>query len=407
MRVIRLIIILLFMVTGHSQAQLFSWFGDDDKEPVRELLMDRAIQIETTEAINNMYNFKFHEAEVEFKWLLVKYRNHPIGHFLLGLNDWWRIVPDTGIKLYDNSIHEHMDKTIDLAEGMLDRNPKSKEAAFFIAAAYAFKGRLYSERESWVKAAWAGKQALKYLEKSRGDENINPELLFGDGVYNYYSKWIQENYKSLRPLLTFFRKGNKKLGIQQLEEVAQNAFYTRMEARYFLMQIYSLEGEHTKSLRMAQMMHSLYPDNPFFHRYVARGLFVSGRTVETEKVAKELLENIAAGKVGYGPNDGRYAAYMLAYVNQHFRENPELAKKYYEECIRFSSLNDSEDSGYYLGALMAMADMNKKGGNLEAARADYLKILDQKQRSSSNYKEAKEKLKEVKREMRKQRKKKP
>src|SRR5690606_19322645 len=127
----------------------------------------------------------------------------------------------------------------------------------------------------------------------------NPELLFGDGVYNYYSKWIQENYKSLRPLLTFFRKVEKKKGIEQLENVSLNAFYTRMEARYFLVQIYSMEGQGQKALNMAKMMHSIYPDNPFFHRYAARGSFVIGNMTETEKYAKELLENIEARKEGY------------------------------------------------------------------------------------------------------------
>ncbi len=392
---------LVLIMQSTAFGQLFSWFGSDD-EPVKELLMDRKIQIETTAAINNMYNFKFYEADREFKWLLVKYPNHPIGHFLLGLSDWWKIVPDTGIETYDKSIHGHMDETIDLAEDMLDANGGSKEAAFFIAAAYAFKGRLYAERENWVKSAWAGKQALKYLEKSRGDENINPELLFGDGLYNFYSKWIHENYKSLKPLLTFFRKGDKQLGIAQLENVSQNAFYTRMEARYFLVQIYAMEGQNRKALRMSSMMHSIYPDNSFFHRYAARSSFALGRMQESEVFARELLDNITAGKPGYGDNEGRYGAYMLGYIYNNYKRDKETAKFYYQKCVEFAQSNDSEDAGYSLSSLLALGTIEMDQKNYEKAKSYFDLILDQKNRKSSSYKTAKEKSQELKKLIRKQ-----
>ena len=56
-------------------------------------------------------------------------------------------------------------------------------------------------------------------------------------LYNYYAEWISENYAILRPVLMFFPDGNKELGIKQLKTVANNAFYTRTEAQYFLMRI--------------------------------------------------------------------------------------------------------------------------------------------------------------------------
>jgi hypothetical protein len=385
--------VLLLMISLRSHGQLFSWLTGDVSEPAKELLTDRVIQIETSDAINNMYNFKFHAAERDFKWLLVKYPNHPIGHFLLGLNEWWQIVPDTYDKSHDNAIHRYMDKTIDLAG---DMPSKSKEAAFFMAAAYAFKGRVYAERENWVKAAWAGKQALKFLEKSRGDENINPELVFGDGIYNYYSKWIHENYKSLKPLLTFFRKGDKNLGIKQLEHVSLNAFYTRMEARYFLVQIYAMEGNNTKALQVARQMHGLFPDNSFFHRYAARSSFSLNRLTEAEVYAKELLENIKAHKTGYGANDGRYAAYILGYVNQHYYRDKDAAKQYYEQCAAYAQTNDSEDSGFYLGAQLALGDFAAEEGNYDLAEEKYNLVISQKVKSSSAYEQAKERLKNLK-----------
>ena len=46
------------------------------------LISDMKVQIEATEAVNNLYNFKFDKAEMQFRWLLQKYDWHPLPYFL-------------------------------------------------------------------------------------------------------------------------------------------------------------------------------------------------------------------------------------------------------------------------------------------------------------------------------------
>jgi hypothetical protein len=365
--------------------------GDAGPDP-NKLLLDRGIQISTTEAFNLMYNFRFDDAAREFKWLKVEFPDHPIGDFLLGLNEWWRIVPDTKQTRYDASCHAYMDSAIDKAEKWQKKHKGSKEAQFFLSASYAIKGRLYAEREKWVKSAWAGKKAIKYLDDSRGEENINPELLFGDGVYNYYSKWIHENYKSLRPLLTFFRKGNKEQGIRQLEHVANNAFYSRMEARYFLVQIYAMEKQSAKSLSMAAQMHSMYPNNSFFHRFVARNSFALGRLQEAEVYARELLDNVTSGKYGYGPNDGRYGAYILGYLAMHRYRNYTEAKTYFEKSILYALENDSKETGYYASANLYLGKIASEEKRYAEAVKYWGEAMKNADKKSSTYSEAKKEL---------------
>ena len=397
-----LLIIIFFATFFSADAQFFSLFGNKKETETPELLlMDRGIQIETTAAVNNMYNFNFDAAEREFKWLKVKYPDHPLGDFLLGLNEWWKIIPDTKKSNYDDLCHMYMDQAIDKAENLFDKNKKNKEAAFFICASYAIKGRLYAEREKWVKAAWAGKQALKYLDYSRGEENINPELLFGDGVYNYYSKWIHENYKSLKPLLSFFKKGDKNLGIKQLENVANNAFYSRMEARYFLVQIYAMENQTAKSLLLSRQMHALYPNNSFFHRYVARNSFALGRLAEAEVYAEELLQNLKDHKYRYGDNDGRYASYILAYVNENYKHDLAMAKFHYVACINYAVNNDSQDSGYFLASNMALGKIAETEEDYKTAVEYYGIVLKNAEKKSSSYETAKKRLQDITKLMKK------
>jgi hypothetical protein len=129
--------------------------------------------------------------------------------------------------------------------------------------------------------------ALDYLEISKKKENLSPELLFGDALYNYFSVWVPENYPALKPILWFFPKGDKALGLKQLKEVSYNAFYTRTEAMVWLMRILnSYENDQAQAFTISEYLYQSYPDNPYFHRYYARMLYSRGRFSEAEPACK-------------------------------------------------------------------------------------------------------------------------
>ncbi len=361
------------------------------------------VQIEATEAINLLYNYQFDEADIEFRWLRYRYPDHPMPRFLLGLAEWWKIVPNTDIEKYDDTFLAHMDSTIILAERLLDAGKYKVEPAFFLSAAYAFKGRLYSERKKWTKAAFAGKKALKYFELCKGNGDLSPELLFGDGLYNYYAEWIPKEYPILKPVLALFPKGNKKLGQQQLQKVANNAFYTRVEARYFLLQIYSMENEYNQAYELAKYMWQTYPNNPYFERYFCRTAFVTGKAAEATQAAENILSKIERGMPGYEGVSGRNAAYVLGYYNMGYYKNYDLASKYYQQAIDFSLQTKSTNAGYYLSSLIGMGKIAEIRKDYDAALRYYKLADDRADKKSGQDRDAKkaiENLKKIKREQR-------
>ncbi|WP_414717322.1 tetratricopeptide repeat protein [Telluribacter sp.] len=389
-----------------ARAQLYS-SADLDKN-YDMLLKNPGVQIEATEAINLLYNFKFAEADKEFRWLKYRYPKHPMPHFLMGLAEWWKIVPNTDNTAYDDRLIAQMDSSLALAEKMYDERENKVEPAFFLAASYAFKGRLYSERKQWAKATLAGKSALKYMEQSKGYGELSPELLFGDGIYNYYAEWIPREYPLLKPILVFFPKGNKKLGAQQLERVANNAFYTRVEARYFLLQIYSMENEYGKAYDMARYMWQTYPDNPYFERYFCRTAFVTGHMAEAQQAARNILDKINRGMPGYEAVSGRNAAYVLAYYNHNYSRNYQEARVNYQQAINFSVQTKSMNAGYYVSSLLGLGKIAEAEKDFDEAQRYYKLAYDKAERKSSQHDEAKksiDNLKKIRRDARRNRKK--
>lgn len=381
------VILLLFLYLSFSQA-VRAQLGE------QILLSDMKVQIEATEAVNDMYNFKFDKAEKQFGWLKQKYGWHPLPYFLLGLNEWWKIMPNTRNTTHDDTFIAYMDTTIQISERLAKIENHEVEASFFLAAAYGFKGRLYSdeERRSWRKAASAGKSALNYLEVSKGKHDLSPELMFGDALYNYFSVWIPQNYPLLKPILIFFPKGDKELGMKQLREVANNAFYTRTEAQVFLMRILgNYENDKRGALQIAEYLHHTFPDNPYFHRYYARLLYSTGKYRSVLPVALDIIKKIDEGKLGYEATSGRYAAFFLGQVYES-KSKDDVALDYYNRAERFAESIEATETGYYLYSLLYQGKIYYRQGDKKKAREYFKKVKSNSKRSHPANKEARKRL---------------
>lgn len=382
-----------------SQVSWFQLYGaQNPNDTTKYLLLDMALQLQITDAVDDMYNFKFHRAEVEFSWLKYNHPEHPLPYFLYGISTWWQMMPnlDADTPLGEEFL-AYMDTAIVKSKALLKRDEKNVEAAFFLAGAYGFKGRYHSEKRNWGRAASAGKQALKNLEKTKGNESFSPEILFGDALFNYYSIWIRENYPMLKPILFFFPKGDKQLGIEQMEKVSRNAFYTRVEAIYFLMRIKAFEEKKTfDALRLAEYIYKQYPDNPYFHRFYARMLYTTGQYSKTKEVSKEILKRIEAGQEGYEAVSGRYASFYLGHIARK-SNNWEEARPHFENVITFTEQVQGEESGYYLFSQYYLAQHEAENGTYDQALERISIIRDNTRRRDDINKKARVLRKEIKR----------
>ncbi|HEV8511849.1 MAG TPA: tol-pal system protein YbgF [Cyclobacteriaceae bacterium] len=362
------------------------------------LISDVTVQLETTDAMNALYNFQFAEAEKLFRGFKEKYRWHPLPYFLMGLAEWWKIMPNTKVTTYDEKFLAYMDSSILISENLYDHYPEYKvEAAFFLAAAHGFKGELLAdvERKNWMKAASEGKAALKYMEICREKNNLSPELLFGDALYNYFREWVPENYKSLKPIFWLFRHGDKKLGLQQLKEVSYNAFYTRTEAMVWLMRILAgYENDFQRAFQISEYLHQTYPDNPYFHRYYARMLYSLNVHPKMEEQSLQILQRIDSGRFGYEAVSGRYASFFLGQFNDAQRKLDD-AIKYYSLCVKYSEEIGATDSGYYLYSLISLGEIYYQKKDKATAKKYFNLVKKKAGRKDEAYKDAKQRLKKL------------
>jgi hypothetical protein len=250
------------------------------------LLLDRDIQLELDGAVQNLYNFKYDKAEKQFRSLRRRYPHHPMPYFLLGLSTWWKILPTNfDSKQYDKLFLAYMDTANTYSERLVKEDPHNYEGYFFLSAANGFSARLHSERHNWRKATVDSKRALTYLQKSQEANGLSPEFLFGEALFNYYAVWIPDNYPLLKPVLLFFPKGNKQLGLTQLRTVANTGFYTGVEAKVFLMKLlHNDEHQTAAAMPIARGLALKYPDNGYFARFYALLCFDQALAVGIRRV---------------------------------------------------------------------------------------------------------------------------
>ncbi|MFD2785789.1 tol-pal system protein YbgF [Hymenobacter rubripertinctus] len=361
------------------------------------LLLDKDIQTELEGAVYNIYNFKHDKAERQFRSLRRRYPNHPMPYFLLGLTTWWKIMPSNiTSEQYDKVFLAYMDTAITKGERLYKADNQNYEASFFLSAAYGFSARLNAERHNWSKATFASKNALRYLNKSQEANGLSPEFLFGQALINYYAPWISDNYPLLRPVLIFFPKGNKKLGLNQLRNVAANGFYTAPEAKVFLMKIlYNEENNPVEAFPLAQAMTRKYPDNGYLQRFYALMSYQAGESAECERASRDILDKINRGLPSYEAISGRYATFFLGSLMQNQYKDLDKAREYYQRCVVFSESTGDTKQGFYLYSVLNLARIADKNKDVATAARYYGEVQDKAERKSDAFNEAKAYLKKV------------
>ncbi|HZW38556.1 MAG TPA: tetratricopeptide repeat protein [Ignavibacteriaceae bacterium] len=336
--------------------------------------------------IKEIYNIKFNDAEVTFRGLMADYPKHPAGKFFLAMIDWWKILLDLDNESYDDMFYQKLEDVIYQCDEILDKNPNDEDALFFKGGAIGFRGRLRAYRESWIKAADDGREALPIVEKAASLNPNNYDVQLGFGIYNYYASIIPDQYPIIKPLMIFFPKGDKQKGIEQLNLTAQKGKYAKYEARYFLMTLYyHYEGNPYKSDEYAKQLIGDFPDNPTFEKWEGRIAAKKGEYKNASIVFRSVLDK--ANKNYYGYNNDktiREATYYIA-MQYQYENNLDSAKIFFETCENLSrKIDKNEESGFLINTALYLGMLNDQLGNRDKAKDYYNELLDMREYGRSH-----------------------
>ncbi len=339
-----------------------------------------------TTGIRQIYNIKFPAAEKTFRELIADYPNHPAGRFFLAMIDWWKILLNPGDESHDDMFFQKLEDVINQCDELLDNNPNNVDALFFKGGAIGFRGRLRANRDSWIKAADDGREALPIVEEASKLDSTNTDVELGFGIYNYYAAVIPEEYPMIKPLMIFFPSGDKQKGIEQLNNTAQNGKYAKYEAQYFLMTLYfEYEKNPYQADVYAKTLTNEFPDNPIFERWHGRIAAKRGDMVLSSIVFKDYLMKSEKKYPGYQYKKGtREASYYvgLQYKNINKFDSSLI---YFQKCEKLSrEVDGDEETGFLINSTLYLGMLNDVLGNRGKAVEYYNDVLDMKEYGRSH-----------------------
>ncbi|HTR80835.1 MAG TPA: tetratricopeptide repeat protein [Bacteroidota bacterium] len=350
-------------------------------------LTDPDFDLHTKQGIDHVYNLEFDAAEADFHYIVATYPNHPAGYFFLAMVDWWKILLDMDDESHDDAFLAKLNVVIDKCDSILDVNPDDVTALFFKGGALGFRGRLRANRNNWIRAANDGRLALPIVQHAFKIAPDNYDILLGIGIYNYYAEAIPEQYPIVKPLMLFFPSGDKKKGIEQLQEAAAHAKYAAVEAEYFLLQLnYTHEKKYDKALEIAKRLFARYPRNVVFHRYIGRCYVSLGKWDSAEVTFKEVLsrcDGLDGPMAGYTDSAKREALYYLGVYAMNTTKYIEALKDLYQ-CDEVSRKLDKEgESGFMVMANLRIGFVYDLQMKRDLAIAQYNKVLGMKKFENS------------------------
>jgi hypothetical protein len=250
--------------------------------------------------IDLIYSLQFAQAEAFFDSVMIAEPDNPVGYFFRAMTAWWRVLIDLDDHSHDEAFYQRLDRCIEICDQRLKEDPNDFDAILFKGGSIGFRGRLRGDRGQYLKAANDGRRCLPLLKHSRALEPDNKDILFGQGIYNYFADVIPEKFPIVKPIMWLLPDGDKEQGIRQLEQVAKEGRYARTEAIYFLAQIYRLfEKDNQRAQPYMEALFQAYPQNALFHRYLARVQVENGHWEKALPLYTDYIQRYTAGQTGY------------------------------------------------------------------------------------------------------------
>jgi len=334
--------------------------------------------------LKNIYSCNFDSADYNITGYIKSYPKEPQGLFLSVLSDWWKINIDRKNVSLDEKLEEKIDKTSDLCDEILDKNPKDVDAMIYKGASLGYRGLTKSLRENWISAADDGRQALNLLDEALELSPKNKEALLGIGIYNYFAEYIPERYSFLKPLMIIFPKGDKIKGVEQIKDAAENSKLAVYEAKYIIA-YFNLQYERNfaESELYSKNLFDEFPANPVFEKMLYNCYSGSGKFVEALEGWTKVRNKNLSKVFGYEYEAVlREADYYISLSLLKLNKIEEM-EQYINECESISNKIDNDDTSFKVFAMLMQGMRYDAIGNRGRAVEYYKKVLQMKEYSGS------------------------
>lgn len=340
-----------------------------------------------------LYQLKYEKAHELFNQYCQEHPKDPSGYFYKTAADWWQLAQQFDFVLpeVEKRLDEDFQQTVAAAKELMDSATDDKTRALaqlYWGGAEGLRGRWLVTQKQWIKAYFLGKSGTHRLRRAVRYDPTLYDAYLGLGIYDYFTDTLPGVQGVLAAL---FIHGDKNRGLQELQWAIDKSTHARVEAMFFLIEIYtSEENTPEKALPITRALRQEFPQSPAMHLAEVMTLFTMKDWDAMSVEAQSFLEK-SEKEVPWFTREGiRPALYCLGVAALWSRHDPET-------CLRYMNriLNMGIDSSRWVSfAYLRRGQAYDLRGEREKALQDYRTVMDRVDFWGS-HKEARRYLKEA------------
>ena len=238
-----------------SEEETIRPYPDKVYEGARVLQMDVAFVNACHEAIELVYERKYTEAKASFEAIQQRYPGSalaPVGKVLV----YQALMLENLDFRYEKQYQLASNKARQQLMEALETRGNDAWEHFILGGVLGIDAIHTMRRGNYLTALGRGLEAMKSVNRSKALAPEFPDLLLGDGLYNYWRTVISRSTKGLPDFAD-----KRMLGIEQLQSVQENGIFLGPAATFALTFTWLEEGARKRATAAALRNHRAYPDN--------------------------------------------------------------------------------------------------------------------------------------------------
>jgi len=256
-----------------------------------QILQDTASLNLVKKGIDSIYNTNFAYAHEALRKINQLYPEHPIVILFKGTITYWENYPLLSNSFAASSFEKDMRHCIALCE----KNKNPSYVAEYLLVNLCARGLLltfYTDNDQNNDVFPLAISTYPFIKRSFDFTSVYSDFFFFTGLYNYYREAYPKVHPVFKPLVFFFRKGNRVKGLEELQIAAQKSILLKAESFSDLSYIHiSYENNYPKASYFSKHLHDLYPDNPGYLAEYVKNLLLVKKYDEADSLVKSTGTN--------------------------------------------------------------------------------------------------------------------
>jgi tetratricopeptide (TPR) repeat protein len=356
-----IISILFFFLPQTSRA--FDGSGGQGQGPPVDKVIIKSIEL--------LYECQFDRAEELLKGSIAERPKDPKGYFYLAMVSWSRLASGFWTAPIVEEYGKRIDRAISIARERIEKGEADGFTYFYLGGALGFKGRLNLMQRKWISSFFLALDAIEALQTCQKMDPLNRDVLFGLGIFDYYTARLSGVMKFLSYLL--LHKGDKQEGLRKLHLAADEALFSSIEAKSVLLHIYLfLEYDYPKALSLARELAERFAGVPRYKILEGVSFIMLGRDAAYREVTAflrgKMNQSLSKGEASIWGN----AAFYLEASHDLFHDRYDAARSKLDYIL--SNADPLTDPGMLAWPLLKKGMSYDIEGKREMALEFYLRI---------------------------------